>query len=98
VVAKEINRLGNMAAYNPRGAEAPGTNGRDEGYLYWAAWLGHNSNLVFDSQDANGLFRRIYLTASCDNILNILSSSPLAPIISGFNLAALTGATGVCPA
>ena len=43
VVAKKINRLGNMAAYNPNGAEPPGTPGRDEGYLYWAAWLGHNS-------------------------------------------------------
>lgn len=94
VVAKEINRLGNMAAYNPRGAEAPGTAGRDEGYLYWAAWLGHNSNLVFDSQDANGLFRRIYLTASCANIQNILSSSPLAPLISGLDL--LTQPAGAC--
>lgn len=83
VVAKQINGLGNMAAYNPRGAEAPGTSGRDEGYLYWAAWLGHDSNLVFDSQDANGLFRRIYLTANCQNITNILGSSPLAPLITG---------------
>jgi phospholipid/cholesterol/gamma-HCH transport system substrate-binding protein len=83
VVAKEINRLGNMAAYNPNGREAPGTAGRDEGYLYWAAWLGHDSNLVFDSQDANGLYRRIYLTANCQNITNILSSSPLAGLITG---------------
>jgi phospholipid/cholesterol/gamma-HCH transport system substrate-binding protein len=93
-ITKEINRLGNMAAYNPRGAEAPGTAGRDEGYLYWAAWLGHNSNLVFDSQDANGLYRRIYLTANCANIQNILSSSPLAGIISGLDL--LTQPAGVC--
>jgi len=83
-----------MAAYNPRGAEAPGTAGRDEGYLYWAAWLGHDSNLVFDSQDANGLYRRIYLTANCDNIKNILSSSPLAGLISGLDL--LTQPAGVC--
>jgi phospholipid/cholesterol/gamma-HCH transport system substrate-binding protein len=93
VVTHEINRLGNMAAYNPNGAEAPGSSGRDEGYLYWAAWLGHNGNLVFDSQDANGLFRRIYLTANCDNIKNILSSSPLAPVITG--LGGLVGT--VCP-
>ena len=45
VVGKKINRLGNMAAYNPNGAEPPGTPNRDEGYLFWAAWLGHNSEL-----------------------------------------------------
>ncbi len=83
VVGHEINRLGNMAAYNPKGANPPGSPGRDEGYLYWAAWLAHNGNLTFDSQDANGLFRRIYLTANCDNIKNILSSSPLAGAITG---------------
>jgi phospholipid/cholesterol/gamma-HCH transport system substrate-binding protein len=93
VVAHEINRLGNMAAYNPHGAEAPGSPSRDEGYLYWVAWLGHNGNLVFDSQDANGLFRRIYLTANCQNIKNVVNSSPLAPVISG--LGSLVGT--VCP-
>ena len=34
VVAKKINGLGNMAAYNPNGAEPPDTPRRDEGYLY----------------------------------------------------------------
>ena len=76
----EINRLGNMAAYNPKGAEAPGTPGRDEGYLYWLSWLGHNGNSVFQAQDANGVYRRIYFTASCSSIVSILTSSPLAPL------------------
>jgi phospholipid/cholesterol/gamma-HCH transport system substrate-binding protein len=97
VVTRQINHLANMAAYNPGGANPPGSPGRDEGYLYWAAWLGHNGNLVFDSQDANGLFRRIYLTASCSNIRNLFNSSPLAPLIAGLDLGALTGPTGVCP-
>ena len=35
----EAQQPRNMAAYNPRGREAVGTAGRDEGYLYWAAWL-----------------------------------------------------------
>ncbi len=93
-VAHEINRLGNMAAYNPKGANPPGSPGRDEGYLYWVAWLGHNGNLVFDSQDANGLFRRIYLTASCADIQNLLSSNPLAGAISGLDR--LTGLGDPC--
>ncbi len=78
-----LNRLGNMAAYNPNGAEAPGTGGRDEGYLYWLAWLGHNGNSVFQTQDAHGVYRRIYLTGSCDSIFNMLLASPLNPVVGG---------------
>ncbi len=85
-----------MAAYNPGGANPPGSPGRDEGYLYWVAWLGHNGNLVFDSQDANGLFRRIYLTANCANIQNLLASNSLAgAVISGLDR--ITGG-GLCDA
>jgi phospholipid/cholesterol/gamma-HCH transport system substrate-binding protein len=83
VVAKEVNRLGNMAAYNPNGAEPPSTPNRDEGYLYWAAWLGHNSNSVFQVQDAHGIDRRIYLTIGCDEAMSLLGASPLAPAVTG---------------
>ncbi|MBA2521816.1 MAG: MCE family protein [Solirubrobacterales bacterium] len=85
VVGKEINRLGNMAAYNPNGAEAPGSPNRDEGYLFWAAWLGHNSDSVFAVQDAHGVDRRIYLTIGCDEALSLLATSPLAPAATGLN-------------
>ena len=94
VIGRKINRLGNMAAYNPNGAEQPGTPDRDEGYLYWAGWLGHNANSVFSAQDANGLYRRIYFTASCDNVANILSETPLSPLIT--NLAPLFATGGPC--
>jgi phospholipid/cholesterol/gamma-HCH transport system substrate-binding protein len=82
VVAKKINRLGNMAAYNPNGAEPPGTPGRDEGYLYWAAWLGHDSNSVFQVQDAHGVGRRLYLTIGCEQAVSLLGASPLAPAVT----------------
>jgi phospholipid/cholesterol/gamma-HCH transport system substrate-binding protein len=85
VVGKKINRLGNMAAYNPHGAEPPGTPGRDEGYLFWAAWLGHNSGSVFQVQDAHGVDRRIYLTLGCKEAVSLLGSSPLAPAVTGLN-------------
>lgn len=85
VVGKKINVLGNMAAYNPNGAEPPGTANRDEGYLFWAAWLGHNSGSVFQVQDAHGVDRRIYLTLGCDEALSLLGSSPLAPAVTGLN-------------
>lgn len=92
VLGKKINRLGNMAAYNPNGAESPNKPGRDEGYLYWAAWLGHNSASVFQVQDAHGVDRRIYLTIGCDEALSLLSTSPLAPAVTG--LTALFAAGG----
>jgi phospholipid/cholesterol/gamma-HCH transport system substrate-binding protein len=94
VVGEKINRLANMAAFNPGGAEPPGTPNRAEGYLYWAAWLSHVGNTVFEAQDANGLYRRIYLTASCRGAATILASSPLAPIITNF--APLFAPGGAC--
>jgi phospholipid/cholesterol/gamma-HCH transport system substrate-binding protein len=73
-----------MAAYNPNGAESAGTQGRDEGYLYWLAWLGHNGSSVFSTGDGNGWWRRIYLTMSCENVGAFLAVSPLQAAVSGF--------------
>ena len=108
-----LNELGNMAAYNPRGAEeCTGETefgaqacpaGRDEGYLYWLAWLGHNSASVFKMQDANGLYRRIYFTASCGELQNIIRggathASPIEQVIRGIitGLGPVFGPGGAC--
>jgi phospholipid/cholesterol/gamma-HCH transport system substrate-binding protein len=82
VVARKLNKLGNMAAYNPGGAEGPGGPGRDEGYLYWLGWLGHVGNSTFQAQDAHGLYRRIYFTASCQTVLSTLNATPLSALIT----------------
>ena len=84
-VGHKLNRLFNLFTYNPRGAESPGTPGRDEGYSYWAAWLAHDGNSVFQAQDAHGSMWRIYLTADCQSALAILSGTPLAPLYTGLN-------------
>jgi phospholipid/cholesterol/gamma-HCH transport system substrate-binding protein len=76
-IGEKINRLGNMAAFNPGGAQAPGSANRDEGYLYWAGWLGHNGNSVFSAQDGTGLYRRLYLTMGCDNIRDLVFTGGL---------------------
>ncbi len=83
VVAKKINRLGNMAAHNPHGAEPPGASNRDEGYLYWAAWLGHNSDSLFQAQDAHGVYRRGFLTVGCEQAQSLLGANALAPAVTG---------------
>lgn len=53
----DLNRLFNALAYNPPGGE--------EGYLFWLAWLNHNTNNVFLTQDANGPLRRGLVLQSC---------------------------------
>ena len=92
-VAEKLNKLFNMAAYNPNGAEAAGTSGRDEGYLYWLGWLGHVGNSTFSSQDAHGVYRHVYVVATCNTAKSILATSPFAPAITGFGQ--LLGTT--CP-
>jgi hypothetical protein len=85
----KLNRLVNMAAYNPDGAEPAGTPGRDEGYLYWVAWLANNTSQLFSSGDGNGFYRRVYLTMGCDQA-NALVEDPnpaiseLSKLLSGF--------------
>ena len=53
----ELNRFFNALAYNPAGSE--------EGYLFWASWLNHNTNAVFFTQDAGGPLRHGMVLLSC---------------------------------
>jgi hypothetical protein len=87
-VANKLNVLTNMAAFNPKGAEPLGAKNRDEGYLYWAGWLGHNGDSVFSAGDGNGFYRRIYFTIGCDQLLNFVSQQNLpqsiVELVTGF--------------
>ena len=67
-----LNRLFNMVGYNKEGREPPEKQSRDEGYLFWLAWLGHNGGTVFSSSDANGPFRPVTLGAPCSVFKQIL--------------------------
>jgi phospholipid/cholesterol/gamma-HCH transport system substrate-binding protein len=91
-IGHQVNRLGNMVAYNPNGAEEPGGSTRDEGYLYWVGWLGHVGNSLFQVQDANGPWWRIFLTMSCQDLVSILGASPLVGLVTGLNNAIAAGA------
>jgi phospholipid/cholesterol/gamma-HCH transport system substrate-binding protein len=84
----ELNRLFNMAAYNPKGAEpvypTPGQNvNRDEGFLYWLGWTGMNTDSMFSTSDANGPFRRALFGFSCDTLKNLIQAQPLAGSVLG---------------
>jgi phospholipid/cholesterol/gamma-HCH transport system substrate-binding protein len=80
-IGRKLNRLFNMAAHNPRGAEPVGTPGRDEGYLYWVAWLSHNGNNVYSAGDGHGHYRQLYLTMGCEQALQLISP-PVHPSTS----------------
>ena len=98
-VARKINRLGNMAAFNPNGAEPSGVADRDEGYLYWAGWLGHLGDSVFSAGDGNGFLRRIYFTVGCDQLVEIVEASSAAEQTLKEIVSGLTGTTRdtLCP-
>ena len=53
----ELNNLFNALAYNPAGIE--------EGYLFWLAWLNHNTNNMFLLQDSLGPLRRGIVLQNC---------------------------------
>jgi phospholipid/cholesterol/gamma-HCH transport system substrate-binding protein len=72
-IGKQVNNLLNMAAYNPDGAEQGGEAGRNEGFLYWLAWLNHNSSSVWSAGDGTGFMRRIYLTMGCEQAQNLVT-------------------------
>jgi phospholipid/cholesterol/gamma-HCH transport system substrate-binding protein len=101
----EINRFFNMAAHNPGGREALTGDGnadrrRDEGLLFWLAWVSHNSNSLFNTADASGPFRRIVLLATCTTYQQVLdefgSSAPL--VEDALGIRELLADSDLCPA
>jgi phospholipid/cholesterol/gamma-HCH transport system substrate-binding protein len=68
-----LNRLFDIGAYNPGGTEGisegcekggactPAERSRNEGGLYWLAWVAQNTNSLFSTADALGPIRRAYL-------------------------------------
>jgi phospholipid/cholesterol/gamma-HCH transport system substrate-binding protein len=85
-----LNHLGNMLGYNPEGPGCEGPNqpsSCQHGYLWWLAWLGHEVRTLFSMQDANGVFRPIFLELNCASYGELIDfSGPaveglLAPVI-----------------
>jgi phospholipid/cholesterol/gamma-HCH transport system substrate-binding protein len=79
-VFEVINHLFNMAGFNPNGTEGPTVAGRDEGFLFWLAWLNHDGAALFSSSDANGPFRPVTAAATCQTLKQIASEEGGDPI------------------
>jgi phospholipid/cholesterol/gamma-HCH transport system substrate-binding protein len=89
----ELNRFFNIAALNPGGAEGLTGNpqqdrARQEGYLYWLAWVAQNTVSLFHTADAQGTMRRLSLGGLDCATLTALGVPPA--------VVAVLQATGVC--
>jgi phospholipid/cholesterol/gamma-HCH transport system substrate-binding protein len=73
---RALNDFLNEVAYNPNGREDPGKDGREEGYLFWAAWLQHNGAAIFSTSDANGPFRPVTLGGTCGVLRSLAGETP----------------------
>ena len=82
-VFEVLNRFFNLAAFNPNGREAPGKQGREEGYLFWAAWLAHNGGALFATSDASGVFRPSALQVTCATVKQTLQDEPELEFLQG---------------
>jgi phospholipid/cholesterol/gamma-HCH transport system substrate-binding protein len=89
----KLNRLLNLAAFNPGGREEPkeGEAGRarQEGYLFWLAWVQHMANNLFSMSDAHGTWRPTTAGAPCATVQQIVEEEeplsflqPLFPILA----------------
>jgi hypothetical protein len=76
-----LNKLFNLLGYNPNGRENPGSN-REEGYLFWIAWVTHQTEHLFTINDANGSYRPVFIGAPCA-IIEGLVDEALAQLASG---------------
>jgi phospholipid/cholesterol/gamma-HCH transport system substrate-binding protein len=71
-----LNHFLNLAAYNEGGRQGPEVAGRDEGYLFWLAWLQHNGASLFSTSDANGPFRPVTLGGTCAVLKELTGDNP----------------------
>mgnify|MGYP000209192834 CR=1 FL=1 len=86
----DLNRFFNAWAYNPPGGE--------EGYLFWTAWLNHNSNNSVFIQDAQGPIVRGLVMQSCLTAKRAEELAIVRPAI--WTLQRLTNvpeSTDICP-
>jgi phospholipid/cholesterol/gamma-HCH transport system substrate-binding protein len=73
-----LNHFVNMVGFNTEPAG-------QHSYLWWLAWLNHNARTLFSTQDANGVFRPLFLEASCSTYSQLLKFNPAAALVVAGN-------------
>jgi ABC-type transporter Mla subunit MlaD len=90
-----LNHLFDLLAYNEGGAEPPSKANRNESYLFWVAWVTHLTENVFNTADAHGSYRPVFLAATCNTFNSLVADTPLASIF--LNLTPIINNPGLCP-
>jgi phospholipid/cholesterol/gamma-HCH transport system substrate-binding protein len=75
-VFMRFNRFLNLLGYNQNGKEGPDNAARQEGYLFWLAWLNHSATQLFSSSDAHGTLRPVTIAAPCATLTQVLQAAP----------------------
>jgi len=83
-VSATFNQIFNLVAYNPNGREAPDKADREEGYLFWIAWLGHQGVNIFSASDAHGSMRPIAISTACNTLASYLQRFPEQEFLQSF--------------
>jgi phospholipid/cholesterol/gamma-HCH transport system substrate-binding protein len=86
-----LNHLFDLIGYNQKGREGPGVQNRDEGYLFWIAWVTHQTEHLFTTGDAHGSYRPVTVGGTCGTLASLLARDPtgifanlnLVPTLSG---------------
>ena len=73
---KVLNHFLNLLGHNESGRQGPDVADRDEGYLFWLAWLQHNGAALFGTSDANGPFRPVTLGGTCAVLKEVTGDDP----------------------
>jgi phospholipid/cholesterol/gamma-HCH transport system substrate-binding protein len=90
-----LNHLFDLFSYNPGGRQGPEVNGREEGYLFWIAWVTHQTVDVFSTGDAHGSYRPVFLGGACGALAGLLARDPTG-IFANLNLGEILGSGGAC--
>lgn len=86
----DLNLLLNELSFNPPG--------REEGYLFWLAWLNHNTNSAFTLEDANGPILRGLIELTCETALRadpVTEARP--PLETGEQVTRIPQSGEICP-
>ncbi len=82
-VVTHFNHFLNLLGYNQNGPEGPENAARQEGYLFYLAWLNHVGVELFSSSDAHGVLRPTTIASPCSAITQIITQQPQLEFLSG---------------
>ena len=89
-----LNHLLNLVGYNPGGRQGPSAVDRQEGYLFWIAWVTHQTANLFSESDANGVLRPVFIGGPCGTLEHAVADSPA--LEAALNLTPILSTPGVC--